>query len=216
MRVAVKVCGVCSAADAGMAAAAGADWIGVILAPDRRRTRTLEEARRIFDASPARRVGVFVDAEAGEAAGSAAALALDAVQLHGDESSAYVRALRRTTDAAIWKAVRVRSPGDVSSAIEQYADDVDAILLDGWSQEGHGGVGAVFDWDAVARHDVVRSGMRLIIAGGLNPANVARAVSVLRPAIVDVSSGVEDAPGRKSAGLVQAFVAAVRGVEESQ
>lgn len=216
MRVDVKVCGVCSPSDAAMAATAGAAWIGVILAPDRRRTRTLDEARRIFQASSARRTGVFVDAEPQEVAAAVKALGLHAVQLHGDEPVAHVRALRRTTEAEIWKAVRVRTPGDVSSAIEAFAADVDAILLDGWSPQGHGGVGAGFDWEAVARHDIARPGMRLIIAGGLNPGNVARAVSVLRPSMVDVSSGVEDVPGRKSAGLVQAFVAAARGVEEAQ
>lgn len=212
--VAVKVCGVCSAADATTAAAAGAAWIGVILAPGRRRTRTVEEARRILDAVPARRAGVFVDAASGDVASAARTLALDAVQLHGDESAGYVQDLRRSTDAEIWKAIRVRSAFDVSSAIETFAADVDALVLDGWSPEGHGGVGAVFDWGAVAHAAVVPAGVRLIVAGGLNPGNVASAVSLLRPAMVDVSSGVEEEPGRKSAALIHAFIAAARGSEE--
>lgn len=210
----VKICGVCSAADARTAAAGGAAWIGVILAPGRRRTRTMEEAQRVLDAAEVRKAAVFVDANPRDVAAAARTLGLDAVQLHGVESREYVQELRRSTDAEIWKAVRVRSPLDAAPVIEDLADHTDAILLDGWSAEGHGGVGAVFDWSAVARAGVVAPGIRLIVAGGLNAGNVAVAVSVLRPAMVDVSSGVEDAPGRKSAALIEAFVAAARGQQE--
>lgn len=216
MSVHVKVCGVCSAADARLAAGAGAAWVGVILAPGSRRTRTLEEALRIFEAVPVRRAAVFVDAEPRAVASAALSLSLDAVQLHGDETRDYVRELRRTTDAEIWKAIRVRSPEDVSAAADRLADQVDALLLDGWSAQAHGGVGAGFDWEAVAREPVIGSGVRLIIAGGLNPGNVARAVSLLRPDIVDVSSGVEEEPGRKSAALIEAFVAAAGGQQEAR
>lgn len=211
MSVDVKICGVCTAADARMAASAGAAWIGVILAPGRRRTCTPEQAQRIFEGVAVRRAGVFVDAEPGDVAAVACMLGLDAIQLHGEETREYVRELRLSTDAEIWKAVRVRSPLDVTFAIEQQADDVDALLLDGWSSQGHGGVGAAFDWKAVAGAGVVRPGVRLIVAGGLNAGNVGRAVSLLRPDVVDVSSGVEEELGRKSADLVRAFIAAACG-----
>jgi phosphoribosylanthranilate isomerase len=205
----VKICGVCRPEDAGVAARAGASWIGVILAPGRVRTRSADEAAAIFGAAAARRVGVFVDAEPAEVIAMARTLELDAVQLHGTEPSADVRRIRDALDAQVWKAVCVRSADDYVGGLEAYAADVDALLLDGWSPHGAGGVGASFDWHAIgALGEPVR--VRRIVAGGLAPENVARAVSALSPDMVDVSSGVEDAPGRKSEQLIREFIAAVR------
>jgi len=225
----VKICGVCRAEDARLAADAGATWLGVILAPGRTRTQTVDRAGAIFDAAPLRRAGVFVDAPAQDVERTARDLSLDAVQLHGDESPEYVAALRDLVSCEVWKVVRVRDPGDLPSVIGAYAGSgdprlargpqrrertgVDAVLLDGWSPDAHGGVGVRFDWAAVAR--VIPRDVRVIVAGGLTPDNVGAAVSLLRPAMVDVSSGVEEAPGRKSPGRVHAFIAAARGVKET-
>jgi phosphoribosylanthranilate isomerase len=208
--VEVKICGVCRPEDARSAADAGAAWVGVILAPDRTRTRTITEAAAIFAASTARRVGVFVDSPLQRVIDAVRDLALDAVQLHGDESIDQIRRIRDGVACEIWKAIRVKHAADVTRGVSLYRGHVAAILLDGWSPDAHGGAGVSFDWKAVAVPDA-RAGLRLIVAGGLTPGNVAAAVALLHPAVVDVSSGVEDAPGRKSPGKIHAFVAAARG-----
>jgi phosphoribosylanthranilate isomerase len=215
MTVDVKVCGLCRPEDARVAADAGAAWIGVILAPGRSRSQTVAQAGVIFDRAAARRVGVFVDAPAAAVAEAAGALSLDAVQLHGDESPAEVQKLRSLVACEIWKAVRVRDAAAAAADARAYAGMVDAVLLDGWSPVAHGGAGVRFDWSAVAAADAP-AGVRLIVAGGLAPDNVAEAVALLRPSMVDVSSGVESAPGVKSAEKIHAFVAAARGVRIEQ
>ncbi|HSK18971.1 MAG TPA: phosphoribosylanthranilate isomerase [Longimicrobiales bacterium] len=209
--VEVKICGVCRAEDARAAASAGADWVGVILAPGRTRTQTVGQAAVIFDAAEARRVGVFVDAAPAVVVAAARALALDAVQLHGDEPVDIVRRIRDAVGCEVWKALRVRDAAHYVHGAGTYGREVDALVLDGWSPGAHGGAGVSFDWSAVAAEDV-SSGARLVVAGGLTPANVAAAVALLRPAIVDVSSGVEEVPGRKSHAEIHAFIAAARGV----
>lgn len=210
---AIKICGVCRATDAAYATSAGASYIGVILAPGRSRTRTLSQAAVIFDAASVGRVGVFVDASAEDVLAAAERLRLDVVQLHGDESPVTVDAIARERIAQVWKASRVRDAADVATAVRDYAG-ADGLLLDGWSPHGHGGVGASFDWSAIARlRASVPATQRLIVAGGLGPANVANAIELLTPDVVDVSSGVEAEAGSKSTELIDAFIAAVRGAK---
>jgi phosphoribosylanthranilate isomerase len=211
----VKVCGVCRAEDARVAAEAGAACIGVILAPGRSRSQTIANAAVIFEAAPVRRVGVFVDAPESELIAAARGLALDAVQLHGDESVELVRRIRADVGCEVWKALRVRNAAGFTQGAHEYGNDVDALLLDGWSPGVHGGGGVRFDWNAVAAAGAPDD-VRLIIAGGLTPENVAAAVSLLRPSMVDVSSGVEAVPGRKSPARIHAFIAAARGARNSQ
>jgi phosphoribosylanthranilate isomerase len=208
---AVKVCGVCAPADAALAAAAGAAYVGVILAPGRRRTRTLSQAADIFRASSVRRVGVFVDADPVEVLRAVERLRLDVVQLHGDEPVAAALWLAERMPAQVWKAVRVRAPEDVAAAAQAYAGVAHGLLLDGWSRAGHGGTGTAFDWAAVAAaRPALPADTTLIVAGGLHADNVAAAVALLAPQVVDVSSGVEAAPGRKSPERLHAFIAAAR------
>jgi phosphoribosylanthranilate isomerase len=211
--VEVKICGMCRPEDARTAADAGAAWVGVILAPDRTRTRTITEAAAIFAATTARRVGVFVDPPHQRVIDAARDLALDAVQLHGDESIDQIRRIRDGVACEIWKAIRVKHAADLTRGVSMYGGQVAAILLDGWSPDAHGGAGVSFDWKAVAEAGMpdAPARLRLIVAGGLTPGNVAAAVALLHPAVVDVSSGVEVAPGRKSPGKIHAFVAAARG-----
>ncbi|CAN5851791.1 phosphoribosylanthranilate isomerase [soil metagenome] len=207
--VAVKICGVCSAADAELVTAAGAEYIGVILAPDRARTRTLAEAADILAASGARRVGVFVDAGYDEVLRAAERLRLDVLQLHGSEPPELVARLAESGAGVTWKAVAVRAADDVRGAAAAYAHAAHGILLDGWSSRGHGGVGARFDWNDAARAlPALPSAVTLIVAGGLDSGNVGDVISLLRPAVVDVSSGVEESSCRKSAERTRAFIAA--------
>lgn len=212
--VEVKICGVCRPEDARSAADAGASYIGVILAPGRARSRSRAEAAAILDACAARRVGVFVD-EAPEAVAEAAReLALDVVQLHGVEGIDAIDRIRDSFTGEVWKAVRVRAAADVAHASAAYFARTDALLLDGWSARDHGGAGVRFDWDGIARSDAVPAGVRIVLAGGLTPENVADAVRLLRPAVVDVSSGVESSPGSKSPDRIRAFVDAARGARD--
>jgi len=207
---AVKVCGLMRPEDAVLAAEAGAEYGGVILAPGYRRSVTPEAAGVIFRDFPGRRVGVFVDAGEDALLAAAGAAGLRVVQLHGNEPPTLADRVRSAGYEA-WKAVRVRTPDDVFAAFRRYAGAADALLLDGYDPGAAGGTGTRFDWMQIAalRGDLPE-GMRLVAAGGLTPANVARAVRILRPHAVDVSSGVERAPGAKDPAAVRAFVRAVR------
>jgi phosphoribosylanthranilate isomerase len=207
--VGVKICGVCSAADAALATAAGAAYIGVILAPGRARTRTLAEAEAIFAGTAVQRVGVFVDAEPDEMLRAAERLALDVLQLHGSEPPELAARLAASAGAQVWKAVAVRRAADVRAAAADYVGAAQGILLDGWSPRGRGGVGAAFDWaEAAAFRPALPPGMTLVVAGGLDAGNVGRVIPLLRPDVVDVSSGVEESLCRKSAERTTAFIAA--------
>jgi phosphoribosylanthranilate isomerase len=209
---AVKVCGLTRHPDAAVAAEAGAAYLGVILAPGYRRTVTPEAASVIFNGLPAQRAGVFVNATADELRRAAASARLDVLQLHGDEPPELAAALRGE-GFTVWKAVRPRSGAEFTEAAALYAGSVDALLVDGFSPDARGGTGTAFDWSAVAeRMASLPPDLTLVAAGGLRPGNVARAAAILRPDVVDVSSGVESAPGVKDAEAVRAFLSAVRGL----
>ncbi|HEX6737661.1 MAG TPA: bifunctional indole-3-glycerol-phosphate synthase TrpC/phosphoribosylanthranilate isomerase TrpF [Vicinamibacteria bacterium] len=207
-RVAVKICGITSVEDGLMAARAGADAVGLVFWPKSPRAVELETARRIAAALPpfVLRVGVFVDAERETMARIADAVGLDVLQLHGDEPPPALAGLPRR---AI-KAVRVGAGFDPQDAL-RYEGHAHGILLDTKVEGGApGGTGQAFDWTQVR---AVREGASfLMLAGGLDAENVRRALTAVRPDAVDVSSGVESAPGRKDAAKVRAFIEAVRGV----
>ena len=211
----VKVCGLMRHDDAAVAVDAGAAYLGVILAPGFRRSVTPDAARIILESFPVRRVGVFVDADELILRSVAEKAGVDVLQLHGDESPDFAFRMREA-GWEVWKAVRARGADDFSAAAARYAGCVDALLVDGYTPDTHGGAGVRFDWHAVAaRLGELPPGMRLIAAGGLRPENVAGAVRILRPDAVDVSSGVERAPGEKDPAAVRGFVHAVRAVSSS-
>jgi phosphoribosylanthranilate isomerase len=159
----------------------------------------------------ARTVGVFVDEPAERVARLVERLALDVVQLHGSERPEDVRALRDGAGVTIWKAVRVRAAAGARETIAAWASHVDGVLLDGYSSAGAGGTGTRFDWDALTDvRELVPVGVTLGIAGGLHAGNVANAIEVLGPDLVDTSSGVEVRPGVKSHERIRAFVEAAR------
>ena len=207
----VKVCGLVRRPDAELVAASGAHYGGVILAPGGRRSISAEAAAALFAGLPLRRVGVFVDAAPTELRRAAEVAALDVLQLHGVETPEAAAELREGGRWEVWKAVRPRSADEFLDALERYGEAVDGLLLDGWSAAAAGGTGARFPWDEVAAHrDRIPAALRLIVAGGLAPGNVAAAIALLRPSVVDVSSGVETAPGWKDPVAVPAFISAVR------
>lgn len=199
-RVRVKICGITSPADARLAAAAGADAIGLIFAAGSKRQVTVEAAGPISSASGpfVQRIGVFRDQPLAEVLSTARAVRLDAVQLHGSEPPAYVAEV-----AGQFPVIRALAFRPELTVAELEAWPADFILLDAVSP----GAGLPFDW-AAAEH--LAGYPDLILAGGLRPDNVAEAIAILRPAAVDTASGVESAPGRKSAALLEQFVRSSR------
>jgi phosphoribosylanthranilate isomerase len=203
----IKICGVCRAQDAAVAVAAGADAVGVVLAPGRRRL-SLDEAEDALAAVPARvaRVGVFVDADPAFVAEATRRLRLDYAQFHGSE----------TPDACadapvpVIKAFKVGPEFDAAQ-IESYEGVIAFALLDTQVDGEHGGAGVVFDWDRVPP---LPEDVPVLVAGGLHPGNVAQAIRTLRPAGVDVSSGVEARLREKDPERVREFCAAVRATDQ--
>ena len=207
----VKICGLTRRADAERAAESGATYGGAILAPGGKRTITAAAAAGIFAGLPLLRVGVFVDATFEEIRRAAETAALDVLQLHGSESPG-TAALLRDAGWTVWKAIRLREPAELTRALSDYAGAVDGLHVDGYSPLAHGGTGTSFDWEALAaRRDEVPDSLTFVVSGGLSPDNVARASALLRPGVVDVSTGVELSPGVKDPAAVAAFVAAARG-----
>jgi len=203
----VKVCGVRSAAVARTALEAGADRLGLVFAPSPRRVDP-DEAEALVRAVPSEWVGVFVDAPEETIARRAEALDLAALQLHGTESPERCRRLGETTGRPVWKAL----PWTLDLALfAEYAEAVDATLLDAVGGEHAGGSGRTLPWDDIAVSLAPdRRSAPLILAGGLDGGNVARAVAVCRPDGVDASSRLERAPGEKDPDRVRAFVDAAR------
>lgn len=210
----VKFCGLTRATDATFAASLGAAYLGVIFAGGPR-LRTAAQARALFDgganAGRALRVGVFGTQSAPEIVAIAEEAGLHVVQLHGESEPVLVDALRKTFRGEVWRVLRVRGttrPG----ALREAAVGVDGLVLDA-HVDGHlGGTGVTLDWSALA--GALESDgrpARLILAGGLSPANVGEAVRLVAPEVVDVSSGVESAPGIKDHDLMRAFYSAARG-----
>jgi phosphoribosylanthranilate isomerase len=196
----IKICGITNPHDAEAAVLAGADALGFILTDSPRRVR-LEELRRwVFDLPPfVVRVGVFRDQPLKELCDVLLTRCVDLVQLHGQESPQYCletpqRVIKRLT------VLEDDTPASLAARLAPYRDCACAFLLDPGA-----GSGRAFRWE-LARG---LSG-RLILSGGLTPENVGRAVTLLRPYAVDVSSGVERAPGIKDEAKMRAFVAAVR------
>jgi phosphoribosylanthranilate isomerase len=200
----VKVCGITSLGDALAAIDAGADMLGFNFYRRSPRYVAPEDARKVVARVPevVTCVGVFVNEPAPEDVERIAREAgLTTVQLHGDESPEYCRSLRALK---VIKALRVGRDFDAET-VGEYGTD--SVLLDAYVKGERGGTGHTFDWSlaALARARVAR----LFLAGGLTPDNVAAAVAAVRPYAVDVCSGVETSPGRKSPELIRRFVEAV-------
>jgi phosphoribosylanthranilate isomerase len=201
----VKVCGITNLEDALAAIEAGADMLGFNFYARSPRHVEPADARRIVERMPegVACVGVFVnESSPEEVLRIARESGVSAAQLHGDETPEFCRALGELTTI---KALRVGKGFDAERAA---AFETDAILLDAYAPDAFGGTGHTFDWAlARATREVVQ---RLFLAGGLKPENVATAIEAVGPYAVDVCSGVETSPGRKSPQLMRDFVNAVR------
>lgn len=209
-RTRVKVCGITNARDAAVAVAAGADALGVVLAPGPRQV-TLAQAAATLAAVPplVARVGVFVDAEPAFVAEAAVRLRLTAVQFHGAEPPERCA----SAPAPVIKAFRVGAEPRPEEW-DAYRGSVAAVLLDTLVVGRAGGTGRAFEWERCA--GVLPRFAPVIVAGGLTPLRVGRAMRALHPFAVDVSSGVEERPGHKDREAVHAFIAAVAAADKEE
>jgi phosphoribosylanthranilate isomerase len=185
----------------------GARYVGVVFAGGPR-TLGVEEAHELLAGVPAGvgRVGVFGrDLEPGVVGEIAGRCRLDVVQLHGDPVPRDVAAVRTHFAGVVWAALRVRGVELPRGAAELFRS-ADAVVVDAYSPASLGGTGVALPWGALAASlGAARAGGRLVLAGGLRPDTVGEAVRALRPDVVDVSSGVESAPGIKDRAKLRAF-----------
>jgi phosphoribosylanthranilate isomerase len=206
----IKICANTSLADAQLAVDAGADAVGFVFASSPRRV-TAEQVAGIAPNLPVgiEKIGVFVDADFDSIAATIERCTLTGVQLHSEQAAELSSQLRSRFGQDL-RILRVLHYGeDATRQLEAARSDaaMDAVLIDSRTATAVGGTGIRFDWEA-ARTSVFDSGsgLRLVAAGGLTPANVAEAIATLAPWGVDVVSGVEVSPGRKSAEKIRAFV----------
>ena len=209
--VEVKFCGLTRVVDARFAAQVGATYAGVIFAGGPRE-RTAAQAAELWEAIPrtVRRVGVFGHDAVERIPRVQETVALDVVQLHGDPTSAELQAVRRLFTGEVWVVARTEGAA-LPEGIATFFAEADAVVLDAKVAGQLGGTGVAFDWQGVAEAlEPARATARLVVAGGLRPHNVAEAVRILRPQVVDVSSGVESAPGIKDQSQMRAFFEAAQ------
>lgn len=210
----VKICGLTRREDVQFAEKAGADFVGAVMVPSSPRAVDPERARGLFEGLDVATVAVVADLEPAALALVAETVHPTVLQLHGDETPEAVEAIRSRSPSRIWKAVAVRGPEDVEAAVDAFGSLVDGLVLDAWDPKYRGGTGRQFPWEEV-RSAIGRleGGPIFIAAGGLAPHNVREAINVLRPAVVDVSSGVESRPGVKDQELVKRFIREARSAE---
>lgn len=201
----VKICGITRLSDAQVAVTCGASAIGFIFWPKSKRWVEPEQARAIVRELPpfVTPVGVFVDETVERINAVADLVGLGAVQLHGDEAPEVVERLARPVVKAI---------GRIDEGVAARWPDRVTMLVDADDRVNYGGTGARADWTGAARLAAAR---RTILAGGVNPENVVEAVATVRPFGIDVSSGVEDAPGIKNPERIRALFEALRGIPRS-
>lgn len=208
-RCRVKICGITSVSDAVMVAEAGADAIGLVFYPKSARNLQLEQASEIIDALPpfVSVVGLFLDADEHFVQNILDVLPLDVLQFHGSESPAYCASFSRPYIKAVGMKGLLASGG-----FEAYADqyvDAQGVLVDSHAPGAAGGTGEVFDWTQVPQNYA----KSIVLAGGLQPANVTEAILTSRVYAVDVSSGVEVSPGVKDRAKVNSFMRSVADAE---
>ena len=211
----IKVCGITCVEDARATAEAGADAIGINFYARSPRVVSPEQAREIVTAVPREvmKVGLFVNEAAARVCQLFDELHLDLIQLHGDETPDFLGRLR---GRPIMKVFRVGAGGlaevrDYLAQCEALGVRPQAVLLDAPSAGWYGGTGRQADWGVAKAYQEASGLPALVLAGGLRPENIEAAIRAVRPAAVDVASGVESSPGRKDSAAIAAFVQAARG-----
>ena len=205
MSVKVKICGITSATDGNVAAEAGADLIGLMFYDKSPRNISIATAKEISQAVPPylMKVGVFVNPDEDLVMRAIGECGLSLLQFHGDETPEFCTQF----GLMCMKAFRIRNAESLDGLAKYHTD---AYLLDAYSAEARGGTGEKFNWDLAV--EAQKFGKPIFLAGGLTPENVADAVRKVHPFAVDVSSGVESAPGKKDAAKVRAFITAAKSV----
>ncbi|WP_213735751.1 phosphoribosylanthranilate isomerase [Bradyrhizobium sp. dw_411] len=215
MSLIVKICGLSTRETLDAALEAGADMVGFVFFPPSPRHLSLEIARDLGRVAKRRasKVALTVDADDAVLANIVEVLQPDLLQLHGRETVARLRDIKQKFGLPVMKAIPVETPADLA-ALPGYAAVADRILFDARAPKEAtrpGGLGAVFDWHVLEGLDLK---LPFMVSGGLHAGNVAEAVRVTRAGGVDVSSGVESAPGVKDSEMIRAFIRAARATEE--
>ena len=219
MAIRVKICGIGDADDARAATQAGADFIGMVFVPERHRRITREDAKIIVDevrgleGPGPRMVGLFADQPLEEVNETISHCGLDAVQLCGDESPGYAAAVSAQVIKVVHVPASSKAPDDVpelADRVREFSEAGHLVTLDRLVEGIQGGTGRGFSQELAA--SLSRRGLSFLLAGGLTPVNVGRAVSVVRPWGVDVSSGVETL-GKKDHRKIHRFVTNARDTD---
>ncbi|MEO6688136.1 MAG: phosphoribosylanthranilate isomerase [Dokdonella sp.] len=205
-RTRIKICGITRAEDARLAAALGVDAVGLVFTRKSQRFVGASQARAIRRALPlfVSAVALFMDDEPSWIEEVIAVVQPDILQFHGNESAGFAASFARP----YFKAIPMGSVTNVIAYAAQHPDAA-GVLLDSHVSGAMGGSGEAFEWSRVPRN----IGRPVVLAGGLDPDNVARAVAAVRPYAVDVSSGIESAPGIKHAAMMRRFVEAVQAAD---
>ena len=206
----IKFCGLTRPEDAECAAALGAGYVGAIFAGGPRAI-TPEHAAHVLRAAgeDVQRVGVFASASIRDIVAAARTASLEIIQLHGDATVKEIEKVRRETGCQVWAVLRT-SDGALPAGAADLIGAADAALLDAKVDGVLGGSGTTIPWAALAEQLAPLRGHRaIVLAGGLKPDNVRQAIATVRPDVVDVSSGVESAPGLKDHNRMRAFSEAV-------
>lgn len=205
-RTRVKICGMTRPEDAMAAAQLGVDAIGLVFYDKSKRNVSLQQARAVCVDLPAfvSRVALFLDPDSDQVNRVLDALDIDLLQFHGNESAAFCASFNRPFIKALGMARQDNLP-ELASDYQQAR----GLLLDSHASGDAGGTGEVFDWEVIP--EALRQS--IILAGGLNPANVAEAIQKIRPYAVDLSSGVETEPGIKDAALMAKLINEVKRVD---
>lgn len=208
--VRVKVCGITNYQDAAMAVALGVDALGFIFAPSPRRITPEEALEIIGDIPPfVQTVGVFVNERPDVVRRIIQLCGLDLIQFHGDESP---EVCEDFMPRAI-KAFRITDRSMLSS-IRAYKGKIRAMLFDTYVEERQGGTGKTFDWDVAVMGKAL--GIPIILSGGLTPSNIESAISMVNPFAVDVSSGIEEQPGKKDHLLMEELMKKIRNADNKK
>lgn len=208
MRTRAKICGITRSQDVQAAVDAGTDAIGLVFFPPSPRHVSIIQAQALLQHIPAyvQVVGLFVNATADQIKSVLDSVALDVLQLHGDETPEQCQEIARQCKRRWYKAIQVKPELDVVEKVQRYqAAGASAVLLDAWHPELKGGTGHQFDWSKFPKLDIP-----LILAGGLTPENVVDAIQTTQAFAVDVSGGVEAAKGIKDKQLIERFMQGVQ------
>ncbi len=214
MPLTVKICGLSTPETLDAALLAGADMVGFVFFPPSPRHVSLDVAEKLGrQAKKAVKVALSVDADDALLANSIEALRPQILQLHGKETVARIRDIKQKFGLPVMKAIAVETAADLA-ALPGYAAVCDRILFDAKAPKDAtrpGGLGAAFDWHLLEGLDLK---LPFMVSGGLNAENVAEAVRITRAGGVDISSGVESAPGIKDPEMIRNFIRAARATEE--